>query len=493
LNTISKKWRENSNEYEIKFICNSEFGSLSNYFEILNVSPREYGDFDTDELSFFPSTLTITISDYLNNNFFLLKRIMESYNSTFPFNFKSICYTEYRINNVLKHQGIIADVNYTDASEEIEVTITDACEYFKKVNLDNAEFLDYMGRNGLPRKKLTTSKGYDLYFYGLDNAELFSLPGFDGQIVKTGMIMDWSFNLSAFLQLLFKTVNPDCRFEIDIDFRFSQNNTFDDTVSADQLWIYAVFSNIIGRYAVVPNVQDDQLPVFSEENWEIIAAGPYKKVYRYKEEQTLEDKNLISVVKNLCHNFFGRMAWNSFDSITLGKKFSVNPDNCILLTDDMILDESITKQTFIPGLKHVKIYDRFNKKDALRGTPGSGLSDDEKLEYDILFSSYVNEGSSGYSLYYNRDGHSRPAAYCKDPVSGYHGVFAEVIAQLEWWHRKDWRCKHTMTLWGTDWDFSKTYKYRDKGHAMVLLRPMKMSADDSSNLTNIEFIEITRD
>lgn len=488
--TIIEKSFFDGDTHTVKFICGASY-TIGSFFELVDASPIEYGDFDRNELSFFPSMVRFTITDYQINNMFALKNAMSAYSRSFPYNFKGIFYTEYFINGVLKHTGVISEVNYTDEDDQIVITVTDACEYFKNSQMDTALFLEYMSQNGLPRKTVNVAGSYNVYFYGLDNAVIRRLPGFDKYQIFVNDVTDWSMPLMNFLNIIFKAVNPDVNFTADVDLLYADNPEFSGAVTMTSLIMSGVFDNYLGRYAVVP-VNTDPGLVVDEDIFELIEETQSFKVYVYKETPGIDDKNLISVVENICYNFFARIGFISFDNIVLTKKFSNDPDVCTEITDDDIIDPEYRRDSFIPNVVCVRVNDRFSGRSATRGIYSSRLTDDEKLEYSINLSAYRDGSLSGYSLYYKVGSVVKAAYYCKDPVSGYSGSIPEVLAQLEWWHRKEFRDKITLLLWGIGWIFSQTYKMRDKGHSMRLLRPMRMKLDSEKNETYAEFIDITK-
>jgi len=492
--TIPKVYKDGSDMYELIFHFGSE--NINPDFEVISISPIEYGDFDTDELAFFPANLTIVLGGFNGNNYDFFKKTLENYNDEIVFNFKYVFYVEYKKNGNLLYSGILANYLYDDRAQTLEILLSDASEKFKKVNIDHPGFLMMMSNKGLPFERINYKYGNNqiiplpMYAFGLKDQYVNYEDGkyrfhFDDGI-------DFAVPFRNFISWIFQSVNENCNFTLDIDLLFGDSPDT-CTHSIDELWINGIFGNYLGKYVVVlagwlhtPQNLDEKFErVYKSDNPNDM------EVWILKDTRGLADKNIMSLIKELCYNFFGRMAWESYDKISFVKKFSVQ-GNLTMIEDKDIIDGTFRKEKFLAPKKYVNVYDAFRRDySGVRGINTSILPDEDKVQYEIKFSAYQTSGSSGYNLFYFENNQQKPVYYAKDPATGYTEKLPEVLAELEWMHRKHPRDKYSMKLWGTDYKFSQNFKFLDENGNYVFLRPMRMSIDEESNITEAEFIDIT--
>ena len=228
---------------------------------------------------------------------------------------------------------------------------------------------------------------------------------------------------------------------------------------------------------------------------------PFKKVYddgtyetwlyQQPDNTGVIDRKVSSVLKMFCRNFFAEYGFSSYNQSYFRKRANYGLSNVVDI--DQLIINTPSKEIFRKRKKAVTVTDRFRNIDGnyqlTYGFWGEQDDDDEKLSFDIWFSSYLTTTSSGYNLYYV-DAGRKPIYYIKDPVTNLTQPVLQKITKSEY----DWnsfnKIRFSLELTGTDYSFLDFYKMTDESGDMVYLKPITMNIDENNQQTKMEAINL---
>lgn len=506
MNRVDKTWFEGPDSYMLSFYYNPDYlsGRVEDFesFEFINCTPIEHGNFDPDELAFWPSNYDIVIrleaiGLEVPRTAVDFEAFLDGYSKKFPFNFKEVCFIEYFINGVIQHQGIINNVDFDERSDEITITVSSAAEFYKYVALNTIDFLEYMHSAGLTRHTVMFGEN-ELIFYGFPNARIN--PGGAGIPANIELFAgDTNFNLKRFIELVFTSVNKDAKVTMECDWRWHSSSASgsDEEVTFGALIINYIHQNILGKH-ILTKLPFRLLVGLTEADWDltdtkVTDGGETFYLYSYKPYAGMEDKNLIEVIKSLCRNFYWRACFESFDEINLVRKSHVEASGLNYIDNNSIAG-MVKKSSFVPALKYLIVKDHFHPEydSSERGNFNKYTGTNEKLEIDIYLNAYAyGNQQKFFSLAFMKNKVVTGAMFVKEPGTNQSLQLSYLLAELEWAQRSRINNKVTMPLWSRDFKLSKNYSYDDERKIRTALRPMRLVKNEDTNCTEAEFVEIT--
>lgn len=531
---MNKTYYNGSDKFE--FIFNDLFPSF-NDFDILSVSELCYGYDDNDELSIFPSSVKIEVSDFDWNNY-------HKFLDNKPFfangHYNLVNSIEIKYNNSSLGVFIIDSVEQNVSDYCLTITLTSACEYFKKLRIDNPYLIIRLMQLGHLEPELlrvwngSTYEPTNGYAFGGIAHYYPNSPIPKGFLIKPysnsdprGVIELWVFetlvqgdpnesmkigSCSIYDLMLesLKLLNPSISLEIIHNWTFGSHNK-----SITDLYIYDIYKYVFGRILIIgKNVWDSLHPnkwsnpslsniceqVFEDENYIV-----FKVNYPNTRYPGMSSRLISDFWKLLCKNFYAIVLFKDINNVIFSKKGLYNQ---IQLSHNDILKDSFKVTSEINKKSYVCINWQ-NSQYATRGSQSADNSDN--ISYEIIFSAsapYVAtivipglpgwHGSysqiltlpaNGNLFYYHNDNvYFAVQVYDSGYLSNINQL-VELIAESEYMLNYHNRSKIEIALDGLSYDYNKIYTYYLAFNQYLKFRPITLKKNYIENKTEISAIE----
>lgn len=499
-------------EGELKFEFHYEPGLVSGFsdFDITDISPLKYGydSSDAKEISIYPSNISITIDDFTGDNYYLFKKMLSSYNVTYPLNHYNIFYLQIKLNNVIIFNGILDELNSDHESKTLELSFVDGINKYKDISIANPLVLDLLFWSSLiPRSvdsTLNSAWAYGFgeirYYVGIDPLAGVYGPGYAINSLSSG---DRDTKLSTLITALIKLLRHDLLIDYNNEYLFGDLGVpIDQMVTIEQVNIRRILSNLLGRYVVmrkVPGRVNEFAPISTPQYFEwrqpekfelVYEDGNYKVYYHNwsgvtadlkKWEKGIDEKTIGDILKVIARNtfsYFGLKEVNKF--FFRHKRFLSDPEQ---LTEILSMNKVLT----IDRADGVRIDDYYTDSYA---TAGSDYGNDEnRINFKIPFNALATANGYEYRLNYYVGSNEKKVINFYDRQLNFKAFPEDVICKAEWEAHRTFTDQYEFELGGINYDFDKTYSVNFENY-VGKFRPITIKKDLLNSKTNMTALEI---